>query len=323
MEIEADMLGKKTDRESSNKKLLTQLEFYFSDENLINDKFMKRLITDDNEKGIEIQTILKFNKIKNLIGSDEKAMKKIKKVIPLSNKIKLNANKTKILRINKFDPNTNLIKNVDDRTIYVENIPNNVTHETLKTLFSREGRVVNVSIPKNKDKTGKGFAFITYEKTEEGEKAIKTLNNVIPNEFLKWGTGHDIKALKIISKSSWLEMKEEFKKIKKELQEDNMDIFANCLFGSNKSNLQKGCLIRLINVPKNKNKNDIKILVSHYIEPAYVDMDNNDCIVRFTQPELADLFLNKFNKEDIQAIKIIESEEDEYLQMIKNKKVKK
>lgn len=326
MEIEADMLGKKKNREYSNKKLLTQIEFYFSDENLINDKYMKHLISNDNEKGVEINTIVKFNKIKNILGDDEKAIKKIKKIIPLSNTLTLNSNKTKILRKNKFEINPNLIKNIDNRTINVENIPSNVTHDCLKKLFSREGKVVNVSIPKDKEKKGKGFAFITYQSSEEAEKAIKSLNNLIPNEFLKWGTGHDLKALRIISKTEWLRMKEEFKKLKKELQQDNNDLFAECIPSNNNTakNIQKGTLIRLMNIPKNKNKNDVKIFVSHIMEPAYVDLTPNDCIIRFSQPSLADIFISKINNckfddNKIHAVKLESTEEDEYIDKIKRK----
>jgi RNA recognition motif-containing protein len=328
MELEADMLGKKKERESINKKLLAQIEFYFSDENLINDKYMKQLISNDNEKGVEVKAFLKFNKIKNILGSDDRGERRIIKVIPLSNILTLNSDKTKILRKNKFEVNTKLVKNIDDRTIYVENIPINATHENLNKLFSREGRVVNVSIPKDKEKKGKGFTFITYQTSEEAEKAIKSLNNLIPNEFLKWGSGYDLKALRIISKTEWLRLKEEFKKLKKELQLDNTELFAECLPNTNNTILQKGTLIRLSNIPKNKNKNDVKIFVSHYIVPSYVDLTPNDCIIRFSQPTLADLFLTKINNSKfddniIQGVKIESPEEDEYLDKIRRKIINK
>ncbi len=42
-----------------------QLEFYFSDENLLNDKFMQERLKI--HKGVSINEIFKFNKIKKLL----------------------------------------------------------------------------------------------------------------------------------------------------------------------------------------------------------------------------------------------------------------
>merc|ERR1712168_1625133 len=62
--------------------------------------------------------------------------------------------------------------NVDERTVYVENIPSTSNHDTLKEIFSRFGKVEYVSLPKFKT-TGdiKGFAFVEFADEESARRA--------------------------------------------------------------------------------------------------------------------------------------------------------
>ena len=52
--------------------------------------------------------------------------------------------------------------------IYVENFPENLSHEHLALIFSRAGKMKHVSIPKYKhSKQSKGFAFIEFDTEED------------------------------------------------------------------------------------------------------------------------------------------------------------
>ena len=197
-------------------------------------------------------------------------------------------------------------------------------------MFSRTGNVLNISIPKNSNGKSKGFCFVTYYTPDEANEAKKCLNNIIPKEFLNWGTNYNIKAINIISKNEWLCKKEEFKKLKKELQNDNTDLFAECLGQSSSSikELKKGTLIKLFNIPKDKNTNDVKIWVSHIVEPAFVDLQNDQCIIRFSYPTLAEIFMNKLDGRKIDdncvtAVKLTGIEEEEYLKKIEELRKKR
>lgn len=61
--------------------------------------------------------------------------------------------------------------------IYFGNISYGMTPEEIKEIFSPFGNVLNVKIISDKQ-TGrsKGYAFVEMEKDEEGENAIKALN---------------------------------------------------------------------------------------------------------------------------------------------------
>ncbi|XP_030636468.1 la-related protein 7 [Chanos chanos] len=69
-------------------------------------------------------------------------------------------------------------KDVDERTIYVELLPKDVTHSWIERVFSKCGNVVYVSIPRYKSSgQPKGFAFVEFETEEQAQKAIEMLNN--------------------------------------------------------------------------------------------------------------------------------------------------
>ena len=316
-------------------KLQKQIEFYFSDANLLNDKFLRNLINKDNEKGVELSIIENFNNIKKLlsgIDTEEKKKKYLRSAIHFSKLIKFsNINPSKIVRISNFDLNKSEKSN-DEKTVYVENLPADITHEQLVKIFSRVGNVLHSSIPKFSDnKLAKGFAFLIFANRAEAQKSINVLNGVIPSEIIKWDNKYEMKPLKIITKKEWLEKKEEFKIIKKELQNENIDLFNQCLSMDNTkaSNITKGTLIKLEGINENIDKKDIKIEISHFIEPSYVDLNSNkkECIIRFSHGILADSFFQKYSNEkltikecQINVCKMEGNEEDEYIKKVQTLK---
>jgi len=62
--------------------------------------------------------------------------------------------------------------------IYVSNLSFHTTDEDLKTMFSKFGEVTSVKIIFDKvTNRSRGFGFIEMSKEEEGQEAIKMLNN--------------------------------------------------------------------------------------------------------------------------------------------------
>lgn len=306
------LLSNKTIRNSNKhkhhsnrkKELLRQLEFYFSDVNLLNDKFLRNLLNRDNDKGVDINIILNFNKVKEImkgIDEDNAKISLLKKSVDHSKKLKIFKNK--LIRREKFEMNKLNQKDLDKKSIYVENVPKEITHDILYKLFTNYGKVLHISIPKFSDtKQSKGFAFIIFEKEEQADKALKECNNSIPKEF--FSINHSgLQPLSIISKQAWLDKKEEFKQLKNELMNENKDLFVNCLRQDSESvtKLTENTLVNLSNLPTSKiDKYDIKTWISHFVEPAYVDYKKNDdnCIIRFSHQILAESFVNKLKNEE-------------------------
>ncbi|CAG9763148.1 unnamed protein product [Ceutorhynchus assimilis] len=149
--------------------ILQQMEFYFSDSNLTKDRFLSQLLSENTE--IDIETFLKFNKIRKINCTIED----IQKALSKSELIGLSEDGKKLHRKIPIS----IKENVDLCTIYVEHIRTDATHESLIQIFSDFGKVVYVSIPKYKhNKNNKGFAFIEYETEEQAQAAIAYFDSI-------------------------------------------------------------------------------------------------------------------------------------------------
>ena len=70
--------------------------------------------------------------------------------------------------------------------VYVKNLPEDVTDEKLKQIFSVNEQCLITSAVVMRDETGKskGFGFACFNRAEDAEEAVKTLNN---NDYFKTG----------------------------------------------------------------------------------------------------------------------------------------
>ncbi|XP_064615511.1 la-related protein 7-like [Liolophura sinensis] len=151
-------------------KIRGQMEFYFSDANLQKDRFLKRKMDESDDKLIDLEIFLTFNRILALTTE----MDVLRKALSKSTFLQLNEAKTKVKRTIPFKE----AKDVDDRTVYVECLPLGVDHDWLKMVFSSCGKVLYVSLPKYQSSGDpKGFAFVEFDTVESAQKACSLLNN--------------------------------------------------------------------------------------------------------------------------------------------------
>ncbi|XP_022091380.1 la-related protein 7-like [Acanthaster planci] len=148
-----------------------QVEFYFSDSNLRKDRFLKQEIDKSEDGYVNIATIANFNRMRNLT-TDESL---IARALRDSDLLKVSEDKTKLRRKTPVEEPK---YNIDDVTVFVENLPHNVDHDMLQKAFSPCGIIDYISLPRYK-KTGdpKKFAFIEFATPEGAVKACKLLNN--------------------------------------------------------------------------------------------------------------------------------------------------
>ncbi|XP_051570545.1 la-related protein 7-like isoform X2 [Myxocyprinus asiaticus] len=148
-----------------------QVEFWFGDVNLHNDKFMKGLIEQSRDGYIDISILTSFNRMKKLTTD----FKLISRALKNSTFVEVSIEGT---RIRRKCPLGESPKDVDSRTVYVELLPRTVNHLWVERVFNKCGNVIYVSIPRYKS-TGhpKGFAFVEFETEEQAQNAIEMLNN--------------------------------------------------------------------------------------------------------------------------------------------------
>jgi len=154
--------------ESLEKKIQSQLEFYLGDVNLRKDKFLLEQIRKNDKGYIDISIFLNFNKIrillKNLPEQQEK-LNVIAQAVISSELLKLNSGRTKLKRKIPFSEQLDRKdeEEIDKRTVYIENFPEDINHETIAKIFSKCGKVLHVSLPKYAEsKAFKGFGFVEF-----------------------------------------------------------------------------------------------------------------------------------------------------------------
>lgn len=148
-----------------------QVDFWFGDANLHKDKFLREQIEKSRDGYVDISLLVSFNKMKKLTTDG----KLIARALKSSAVVELDLEGT---RIRRKKPLGERPQDEDERTVYVELLPKNVTHSWIERVFGKCGNVVYISIPHYKS-TGdpKGFAFVEFETKEQAAKAIEFLNN--------------------------------------------------------------------------------------------------------------------------------------------------
>ena len=315
-------------------KVIRQLEFYFSDENLSRDDFLLKTLNADDEKSIKISEILKFKKIKELLSDiDSNMLIQINyiqySIENHSNFIKLSTNRQKVKRIVDFNiKELNKIKeDIDSRTLYIENLPLFCDNTMLIAVFNKYAEVKLVSIPKINDHNKK-IGFVTFSTKQDAEKAMG-INNIVPELFLKQKYSKK-QALIVKYKSEWLKEKESYKENDKSIK---------CLIRNNNNNRNddlapQTCIIMLNNSNHELKYHELKIKLSHVTQPKYIDMLSDikevkdiickiggEVILRFGCGEEAEAFV-KLTENDIRFdgfkfTKMNRNEEEKYFEKVR------
>ena len=162
--------GHKGKGKASHSKLKAQLEFYFSDSNLWKDKFLRQEIAKSPERYVSLSVIAAFKRVKELTNND---LGPIVQVIRESNKLELSENGTQVRRVTPMAPE----RNMDDYTVYVEQMPADIDHDRLRNAFSVFGGVTYVSLPRYKpSRLIKGFAFVEFDSVDAAKRAAEAFS---------------------------------------------------------------------------------------------------------------------------------------------------
>lgn len=122
---------------------------------------------------MDLNVFTKFNKIRELTMD----VNRIAKALQGSNILKVSEDGTKVCRLTPI----NKKENMDECTVYVQNLPPDADHDWLTSVFSKYGPVVYVSIPRyTSNRKIKGFAFIEFD-TPDGVKECLKVRKAIFN----------------------------------------------------------------------------------------------------------------------------------------------
>ncbi|XP_019419762.1 PREDICTED: la-related protein 6A isoform X2 [Lupinus angustifolius] len=186
-------------------KILKQVEYYFSDENLPTDKYLLGYVKRNKEGFVPISVIASFRKMKKLTRDYSFIVAALKEssLLAVSGDCK---------RVKRLNPQ---IQFRDNKlyTVLVENLPEDHSKENIHRIFNEAGNIKRITIhdprptaeaakhiKQEKFISNKLHALVEYETIEAAEKAVAMLN-----DEQDWRNGMHVKPLKRMghSKQTW------------------------------------------------------------------------------------------------------------------------
>lgn len=158
-----------TEGETSTK-ILQQVEFYFSDSNLLNDKFLYTT-QNANDGWVPIQTISQFERMKKYrpVETIVEALRSSPELLEVSE------NGEMVRRKIPLPKNYNEIQlGINKRSLVVENLPQEATLDELLKYFRALAPVNQVRMKKEKSKEKKfsGTCTVEFKKAEDADKIL-------------------------------------------------------------------------------------------------------------------------------------------------------
>ncbi|KAJ4878115.1 La-related protein 6A [Raphanus sativus] len=177
-----DHLPVEADKDELKKKIIRQVEYYFSDENLPTDKFLLNAMKKNKKGFVPISTIATFHKMKKLTRDHALIVSALKE----SSFLVVSSDEKKVKRLSPLPE----VRDPKIFTVLVENLPEDHSEDNIRTIFGKAGSIKSVSIcdPNAAEESEKAckkekfirtrlHAFVEYETVEAAEKAAATLNN--------------------------------------------------------------------------------------------------------------------------------------------------
>ena len=187
------------DRGTVVERLREVLEFYLSPGNLCHDKVLARYLTQ--QKRVPLSTFLEFNKVRDISGEllsievlQEAASGIANARVEGSSVALVPGITTKEVDEWKADAKRN--------TVYIENVPDECSHDTIRTALEGYGKIAYISLPRfTESKIVKGFAFVQFADSE-GAHGVLAADNTTPTGWPR--------PIKVLPRDTWASFKPQF-----------------------------------------------------------------------------------------------------------------
>lgn len=157
--------------ENVKQQIVKQLNYYFSDANIVRDKFLAEQFKLD-EGWVKITILLTFKRLQAICNNPETIVKAIEDVN--SDLIELDESKQKIRRIGKIPNRDDLLKEFEKRTVHVSGFPMDYTFDMLEKYMNQYGSIQSLQMRTHfKTRAFKGCVHVIFEQEADAKKVLE------------------------------------------------------------------------------------------------------------------------------------------------------
>lgn len=161
-----------SDSDELSEKITKQLDYYFSDVNIIKDKYLQEKLKENNG-WVKLSDLLTFVKLKELTKSDKRVVQALKECKSLI--IDVDEDKFQVKRKNPMPDPAEFQKQLDLRTVHISGFPTDYEFDQLRRFCIQFGEVESVAMRRRfKTKFFKGCIHVVFKNEADAKKVLET-----------------------------------------------------------------------------------------------------------------------------------------------------
>ncbi|KAL1829363.1 hypothetical protein ACET3Z_007775 [Daucus carota] len=167
----------------TSKKVIRQVEFYFSDSNLPRDGFLSKTISESEDGLVSLVLICSFSRMRGHLGLgdakqediSEDTVKSVAETLKSSPYLKISEDGQRVGRTTELRKPEEIIEQLDAKTVAASPLEHNVKLEDVESFFAQFAKVNSVRLPRHVSDSKQlcGTALVEFATEEEAAEVLK------------------------------------------------------------------------------------------------------------------------------------------------------